>query len=228
MQFGLPHKTQVRRWFHWKRSGVVVPLFFFFGWAMVGVAASLSTTEPLLFLSALVLFCLTLVWTLGSWLTSDALGKRDPSAWNRNRRRASDLKLHNAIYLTWKYVGCAAWVAIFIFCVGVTWTIWNNKELSQLHGVLIPANEPMPHTPCGSSIGQKSVILMYGDNAAVVDQFPHTVLHSRSLGPMISLDRLDNGSIVVLMDIKDPEGRLVARLDRNGFTVNPNRILTMA
>jgi hypothetical protein len=46
------------------------------------------------------------------------------------------------------------------------------------------------------------------------------------LGPVITLDRLSDGSVVVIMDILDPSGKIVVHLGKDGFKVNPNLIMS--
>jgi hypothetical protein len=64
-------------------------------------------------------------------------------------------------------------------------------------------------------------------NTVLVTQFPRTVVAIKDVGPAITLDRSDDGSISVEMDIRSKDRRIIARLDKNGFVVNRNNFLEM-
>lgn len=224
MQFRFPQKSQVRGWFHWEHSGVLIPLFFFFGWAMVGIAISLSTTEPWLFISALVSFCLALIWTVVFWLTSDVVEERNPGTWSKNRRKVAHLKLQYKIYLAWKYVGCGAWVAIFIFCVIATRTIWNKKELSQMYGVLIPANDQSPDTACRGNLPDKALVLYFGGSTFFSSSQGVSIIKSQEQD-ILRLDRSPDGTATLTADIRDKDGKTIALISKNKFAVNRNSII---
>jgi hypothetical protein len=101
----------------------------------------------------------------------------------------------------------------------------RQEQLAQaLNGRLYPASDPTPANIC-REIPQGAVILFLGDNAFVIWKFPHIVLHSRSLGPLVTLDRAPDGSITVLADVRSRDGRIIARMDQSGFVVNRNNLL---
>ncbi len=109
----------------------------------------------------------------------------------------------------------------------------EEKLAKALNGNLLPANEPTPKTGCGET-PQGAALLILGDErqgiGAVVTTFPHTIVESVVLGkkiPSISLDRDSAGTLVVLMDIRSADGRIIARLNREGFVVNRNNYLEL-
>jgi hypothetical protein len=72
---------------------------------------------------------------------------------------------------------------------------------------------------------------MFGEerkqNAAMFSKFPHVVYASQSRGPILTLDRSASGSIEVIMDIRSSDGKIIARMNRDGFVVNRNNYLDM-
>ncbi|MGC2098710.1 MAG: hypothetical protein WA646_19400 [Candidatus Sulfotelmatobacter sp.] len=105
----------------------------------------------------------------------------------------------------------------------------RQEELAQaLNGRLLPANEPTPANSCHQG-SDTSVVVMLGNesqyNAALVDRFPHVVFKSRS-GAMLSLDR-QGDSLVVNLDIKSADGKIIARLNQDGFSINRSNYFEM-
>lgn len=75
---------------------------------------------------------------------------------------------------------------------------------------------------------------MLGDesqhNAALITTFPHTVIeveHDKVKTPVLSLARSQSGVITVLLDMRSKDGRIIARMDKDGFVVNRNNFLEM-
>jgi hypothetical protein len=99
---------------------------------------------------------------------------------------------------------------------------------AALNGSLVPANDPMPSTGCGQP--DDGIVMMLGTeeqhNGVVVRKFPQLVMTGK-YGPILSLDRASNGAVNVLLDIKSSDGKIIARLDRDGFVVNRNNYLEM-
>lgn len=105
----------------------------------------------------------------------------------------------------------------------------HEEQLAEsLRGKLVPGSEATPDNNCGPLNG--GILVMLGDedqhNAAVVYRFPHTVLASQAFGPLVSLDK-DGEYIFVLLDIRSRDGRIVARINRDGWVVNRNNFLEM-
>ena len=120
--------------------------------------------------------------------------------------------------------------AFVILAMGLLVAYWTydkqvDFELHQLHGVLVPADDPMPQNACGT-IPSNAVVVFLGDVASVVQSFPHTVLsvHRQSV---LTLERTDDGGIAVVVDIRSSDGKIVARLNRDGFLVNEHNSLEM-
>jgi hypothetical protein len=109
----------------------------------------------------------------------------------------------------------------------------EEKLAESLNGSLIPGKEPTPKTSCGD-IPAGGALLTLGSedqhNGSIVTKFPHIVLASRRNGvdsPVVTLDRDIKGTIFVLLDIRSRDGRIIARMDSDGFVVNRNAYLEM-
>jgi hypothetical protein len=115
----------------------------------------------------------------------------------------------------------------------------HEEQLAEaLDGKLIPGSEPTPSNACGEytstlkdQTGPRSPILvLVGTNAAIINKFPHTVLtviDQSGRKPAIILDRSEDGSITVTMDVRSSDGRIIALLNKDGFVVNRNNYLKM-
>lgn len=221
---------KVRRIFHWQRwSNWVIAVSWGTGTAMLGAILAAESlhlrTSPFVWTSY-VCFAAALLWSLGAWLTSDFLRKRNPTQWARSRRKHTVESDWQALFL-WRWIVSLLIAGLFSFCIWTTHRIEYEVELLQLHGVLIPAGDPTPPNPCGQNQPEGTVVFLYSDSAALAQKFPHVILQSLTLGPVITLDRLRDGYLVVLMDVLDPSGKTIVHMDRNGFIVNPHVIMEM-
>jgi hypothetical protein len=120
----------------------------------------------------------------------------------------------------------------------------EDQLAESLNGTLVPGDEPTPPNICGN-IPDGSVLLFLGGeargNVEVVSIFPSVVMAyapglpqgSIAFGASpntphfaaVSLVRLSDNRIAVLLDIRSDDGRIVVRMDRNGYVVNRNNIL---
>ncbi len=166
-----------------------------------------------------------MLWSVGYWLTSDTVSKLNPRTWNRVRRKGITRNSWLG-YRAIKWSVALLISAVFAVAIWATYTTAYLIELRRPSGVLTAGSDPTPANPCGT-MKNGDVVVLYGDNAAVAHRFPHVVLRSLTMGDVISLDRLPDGSIAVLMDIKDSNGKIVVRMDRKGFVVNQSKILEM-
>jgi hypothetical protein len=105
-----------------------------------------------------------------------------------------------------------------------------NTKAESLTGKLVPGSDPTPDNNCRKG-SNDSVLIFLGQedshNAVLVDQFPHTVL---ALGdprihliPVLRLERSTNGELIVDLDIRSHDGKIITRLDKDGFVVNGNK-----
>lgn len=96
--------------------------------------------------------------------------------------------------------------------------LFNHEvELTEsTSGRLIPGTEPSPDIPCIRNNSGFAVI--YPGGTAIVSTFPFYVLKYKDNG-IITLEKMANGSIELVMDIRDRTGKIVARLDKNGYVI---------
>lgn len=217
---------QLRRVFHWKNSGVVIPTFVAVGWAAIGVAVSLQSLLNWLFLFADISFALALFWALAFWLTSESLRRRHPNAWNRRRRNSSDLKKARMKYLISKYAVCLLLVMCFAGLILANHSIRIQKELSQMYGVLFPANDPDPADKSVCAVAENEVGLYLGNYSVKTAKFPVTAIQIAGK-PAVVMDRNPDGSMVLSINIRSADGKVIAMIDKNHFIVNPNDSLSM-
>jgi hypothetical protein len=102
------------------------------------------------------------------------------------------------------------------------------QGVTQLKGRLTPASDPTPPNMCAAPAkGEVIIFIGSNGNTAKVHKFPHVVLFLRSLGPVLSVDREKDESIDIIMDVRSTDGKIIARLNRDGFVVNQNNYLEM-
>jgi hypothetical protein len=216
----------LRRLFPWKFSGVFIPLFWGSGLAMLAVALALESLRIVIWAAILlsyVFFVAALIWSIGYWLQSDALKKKNPLKWNRNRRRNAAV-CDKRVFLLWKWGGCAAIAILFGLSLWATYHTTYVLDLTRLSGLLIPSDESSPFKFCQPEGDE--VALYLGGVALKTSSFPIVVL-SLDTKPMLSLDRNRDGSISLSGDILDKDGKVVATIDNNVFLINQNNYLRM-
>jgi len=100
----------------------------------------------------------------------------------------------------------------------------RQEQLARsMSGELIPASDPMPTHNCESLNSDESILIMAG-NAYPVRVFPYTVLQVRGRRAIV-LDRSPNGVMTAVLDLRDAQGRIIVRLNNQGYTINRNAIL---
>ena len=99
-----------------------------------------------------------------------------------------------------------------------------DNELVALAGVLTPAGETDRLHRSGAYDGK--VILYLGSNCVIASTFP-IVISEHSNRPVLTLNREPDGELWIALDVIDESGKIVVRLDRDGFVVNKNNYLTM-
>lgn len=105
----------------------------------------------------------------------------------------------------------------------------RQEQLAEgLSGKLFPASDPTPAGLCGNvPIPDDAVILMIDTNAYVVQKFPHPIFLSQSRGSILSVNRGADGSLAIIMDLRSADGRIIVRLNDDGFVINRNNYLEM-
>ncbi|HEY3615684.1 MAG TPA: hypothetical protein VGK96_02660 [Candidatus Sulfotelmatobacter sp.] len=191
---------------------------------MLSIGASLAATEKWLFITAYAFIVLAAFWTLGYWLTSDTLQKRDPRKWSRNRRKQSDLKRAIVIYRFWMWGGVITCVAGVALSVLFTNFVWERKELSELGGLLVPANDPNPSSYC--SLGANELGIEFGEMSAKAKYFPVDIIQLYG-EPAVTIDKNQDGTINLSLELTGSDHKVMLSLDRNSFKIPPGNYLSM-
>jgi hypothetical protein len=209
----------MRAFFHWRYSGVFIPL-----WFATGVGMALANR----FFLAYLFFVVFGIWTLCYWLNSDYLAKKKRELQRRevvrhaDRLRTSARKHGIALYGVSSLL-----ILITAVCLYAVHLAEIEYILSSREEWLIPANDPPPPNYCAMPRPQGSITMYFGTNTIYATTFPHPViaLHHhgdppQKIDPKVTLDRDKNGHLALTMDIFDANGDIVAEIDRNHFTVN--------
>jgi hypothetical protein len=96
----------------------------------------------------------------------------------------------------------------------------TDQLFASLNGKLISANEPTPDNPCKTIWKGEFAVLLGKDSAFRVVRFPHIILAIRSQN-VIWLDRDTNGDVTLFLDERAQDGKLLLRLDKDGFVIPP-------
>lgn len=99
-------------------------------------------------------------------------------------------------------------------------------------GWLRPGSDPMPKDSCAAGLAKrdpKGMIFLLGGSVAagMTSDFPRDVLVVKDI-PRLVVDRdPKSGNITVTLDVFGADGKIVASIERNQFTVNPNNYFKM-
>lgn len=165
------------------------------------------------------------VWGIAAWLVSEELEKRKPSRPRKPKYTAlQGYRQARVRYFFWKLSIPAA----IVFMLVLSGVFANNKRekkiLKELHGVLLPDHDPDLEGPCKPEGNQLAIRI--GSNSVTTDSFPLTVIKAGGI-PVLTMDRLPDGRISTTLDVRDQDGKIIVRLDKEGFVVNPNNYLSV-
>ena len=112
----------------------------------------------------------------------------------------------------------------------VIWTIRAEDawELSHPEGFLVPANDPTP--PACSDIPLPSGVaaIYLGDSRLHAPPWsPYSPIVTQDGRPILTIEKDPRGRIALTIDIRSRDGKIIARIKKNEFTVNQNNILSM-
>jgi hypothetical protein len=219
-------RGKLRHTFQWKYSSVAIPALWPLGMAIVALA-TVDFVPDKFFLLSKVIFLLALIWSLGSWINSQALAKINPRSWSRAKRRSQDAATGKKRYLAVKWGVSGLLVLFFALCFGSADTIQLNKSLASYEGYLYPGNQP---APLKCDLGKDDLAIYLGDDYGfTASRLPLTVFRGGAhLRPVIKIDRRNDGSISIDADIKSDDQRLIVSIVNNFYTINHNNILKMS
>ena len=102
----------------------------------------------------------------------------------------------------------------------------KQTELSAfMSGRLLPDDETAPPNACDDSpifipVRKDSITIITKSNAFITNVFPHTIVqlgNHRAIG----ITHQSDGSLAIILDIRDSNGRISVRLDENGLRAAP-------
>lgn len=99
-----------------------------------------------------------------------------------------------------------------------------SVEETEYHGLLQPADEPMPINPCGEVPGNALAIFL-GRSAAYSSSPAHTVITIKGQ-PVLSFERIGQ-EIAINARVFSRDGRIVTEISRNVFSINRNNFFRM-
>ena len=229
-------RSGARAFFHWRYSGVFIPVWF--GGGLGAVFANQ-------FFPAYGFFSVMGLWTIGYWLFSDVLerqnGKVQKLKRKANREKATAQNKFEYRDADRKFVILKFGVLLLLILITGSCLYWTyskewEHELGKLDGWLVPGDDDVKpdclpsHTPfhinVDSSVPENAVSVFLGDSRFVTPTFPYSPLMYNAK-PVLTMDRDDAGRIGITVDIRSRDGKIVARFDKGHFQINANNILSM-
>src|SRR6266545_4854182 len=114
-----------------------------------------------------------------------------------------------------------AWVFGF-GSVGVAITIWMKHHIllePELHGFLIPANDPSPVNPC-QHVPQGALSVYFGNSVAFGTMFPASIINVAG-EELLAMNKTEDG-ISISCKVFSRDSRVVAEIIDNEFHINAN------
>jgi len=124
----------------------------------------------------------------------------------------------------WRYVISSSVVVLFTALSFTAYSKNVERELSGLHGRLVPANDPDPPNLC--NLVDDELGLYFGNMQVKASHFPLTVIRIAGK-PAVVMNRNADHSLSLSLDVRSADGKIIARLDGNVFMVNQNNYLSM-
>lgn len=170
--------------------------------------------------------CVAAIWGISTWLVSADLQKKRP----RKIRKQTEFQIDKyrrdmRRYRFWQL--SIPFLIVFLFVLA--FVLVNNKreekELQSLVGWLIPGSDDIKAETCGSK-REGGITLLWDGNASYVVEFPHAFI--RTLGVDRLLFEKDvNGKVSITTSIFDPDGHIIATIEKGHFTINKNNYFIM-
>lgn len=210
----------VRPWFRNKHSvGIILTLWT--AGLSIGMASYSSAIPKDFFDISYALLLAAIVWSVGSFWSSSFLV---------NKRVETD---NRAEYKAWVVIVPVLVLTFAVFCVLKIHSIQIARDLSELNGVLIPANDADPPSPCSAELVSESPLRLYFGHMSVVTRFEKAALITlpepkgdEDYDPiLLGIERAEDGSIALRANVVDRDRKVIVRIDRNHFEINRNLIL---
>jgi len=101
--------------------------------------------------------------------------------------------------------------------------MYSSRDELPFEGRLYPANEPTPPNPCRDSIRENDLVVLLGASAVRADRFPVSIINVGGEDRLV-LDRVDDGSIAISLDILEEDGDVSIRITQGKFSIRPNNL----
>jgi len=101
--------------------------------------------------------------------------------------------------------------------------MYSSRDELLFEGRLYPANEPTPPNPCRDSIQENDLVVLLGANAIRADRFPLSIISVGGEDRLV-LDRKDDESILISLDILDEGGSVLLRTTKGEFKIKPESL----
>jgi hypothetical protein len=213
----------LRRYFTWKFASWAVPILVGLWVGMVTLGLAFRQVQFLPFVLGYVFISATIPCDVGAWLTSKVLSERNPRNWNRGRRKNEDLKKATRNYEITKWIGVAALIGLILAGVWFTGWLKERKELSEMDGLLLPANDPSLEDKC-VAISPTGIRFHFGNASIVLTGHKANVVKYRNR-TVLGMEVTDNGELVVDADIRGEDNSQILSVSRDYFKVRTENII---
>lgn len=117
-------------------------------------------------------------------------------------------------------------VSAIVWICAIYWILHPPFVESEVHGLLLPADERAPTNNC-PYVPSNAVLLLLGNMPVYATVFPHRVIGVDQDEVLLSIDRNENG-IAVSGRLFSEDGKLVAEIINNEFYLNPSNFFRRA
>lgn len=166
------------------------------------------------------------------WLTSDFVLEKKRCyircrIKNLHKANLSEAKRRNEIkyrcsWLGWQWGMATVWLGMCILCIAYTRAGELDHELTQLEGILYPANDPTPETECGK-IPDQAILLLFGNSAAYSDG-AQVNLFAVGGQPVLWVTKSDD-RLLLNGTFRAPDGKELVEMSDGKFLINPHNTL---
>lgn len=209
--------------FKWKHSNVFIIFFWGLALAVLSIGASVEQRD-LWFVLAYLFSIAATVWSIGAWLNSDFLRTRIPSNWGRQKRKRATISDWRLVK-SWKWSGITALIVLLAGSMVTMRQLQMHLELNDSQGILYPGHNPIPDNACSRHF-PNALYVFLGGQVAAIQKFPRPVFRNKGVD-VLTIDKNEDGSLAISLDVRSPNGDVIARIQRGKFIVNKNNSLTM-
>lgn len=213
-----------RELLQWKLSNWFIALFVALATGTLSIAVTVEQSEAWFHLTCLFIG-ISMMWSIGSWLTSNLLRDLKPDSWNRQRKKRANANDWRKFYV-YQWIVPVLVTVIGVGSVYFVKSMQYSQELSRLEGRLYPAGEAIPKHGCELKDKKDPLVVFLGSAIAVAESLPATVIKINGFD-VLKMDRAEDGSLAISLVVRSEDGNIIAKVDRGEFLVNKNNYLQM-